>query len=99
MNTTKIPKGETRVSLPYFLIPKMTGPLIPFFTEGEDTGLNEDRDRGTNAAVNRMNLFPQCTRLWWQKEFDALKDKWMAEVASETGRTYKLAEKRSGSKL
>ena len=30
VNTTLIPEGETRVSMPYFLIPKMEGDLIPF---------------------------------------------------------------------
>ena len=30
VNTTLIPPGETRVSMPYFLLPKMEGDLIPF---------------------------------------------------------------------
>ena len=30
VNTTLIPKGETRISTPYFLIPKMEGDLVPF---------------------------------------------------------------------
>ena len=95
VNVSCIPRGETRVSLPYFLIPKMEGPLVPFFEEGEDTGFNYDRERGTNAAVNRMNLFPQCTRMWWSKEFEMLRDAWMAEVARETSKTYELAQKRA----
>ena len=95
VNTTKIPKGETRVSLPYFLIPKMTGKLTPFFDHGEDTGFNDDRERGTNAAVNRMNLFPQCTRIWWRKEFAQLRQKWEEEVASETAATLEAAKRRA----
>ena len=30
VNTTLIPDGETRVSMPYFLLPKMEGDLVPF---------------------------------------------------------------------
>ena len=30
VNTTSIPEGETRVSMPYFLLPKMEGDLVPF---------------------------------------------------------------------
>eukprot|EP01047_Picozoa_sp_COSAG01_P099642 COSAG01_NODE_29623_length_633_cov_1.423221_1_plen_40_part_10 len=30
VNTTLIPFGEDRVSLPFFLLPKMDGPLKPF---------------------------------------------------------------------
>ena len=53
VNTTKIPKGRPGY-LFHTLIPKMTASLIPFFTEGEDTGLNEDRDRGTNAVSKSL---------------------------------------------
>ena len=48
------------------------------------TGYQADRDRGTNAAVNRMGTFPQTTRRWWRKEFKALRPRHLAEVRAET---------------
>jgi isopenicillin N synthase-like dioxygenase len=85
VNTTLIPFGEDRVSLPFFLLPKMDGPLKPFRSlrpdgreqeeEEEDhdtTGYHESRDRGMNASVNRMGTFPQVTKRWWASEFKEL---------------------------
>merc|ERR1712039_837831 len=71
VNATLVPTGESRVSIPFFLLPKMEGGLVPFFSDdvGDNvkrTGYQEERDRGTNAAVNRMGTFPQCTRRWWK---------------------------------
>jgi len=94
VNTTLIPKGETRVSLPYFLIPKMEGALVPFGKSGNDTGYDQDRDRGTNAAVNRLNLFRSVTKRFWQQEFDKLQETWEKEVEAETQRAYDLAAER-----
>ena len=54
----------------------------------------EDRDRGTNAAVNRMGTFPQCTRAWWREEYAALRDRHREEVVAETSVALKLAQKR-----
>jgi isopenicillin N synthase-like dioxygenase len=98
VNTTLIPKGETRVSMPYFLIPKMEGDLVPFgkteaAAEGT-AGYNAGRDRGANACVNRMGTFPQVTRRWWVKEFEQLSEKQRAEVEAETNAAYKLAAER-----
>jgi isopenicillin N synthase-like dioxygenase len=96
VNTTLVPPGSSRVSLPFFLIPKMEGALTPFFEdkEGETTGYQEDRDRGTNAAVNRMQTFPQCTRKWWMKEFKELHKGWLNEVGAEQNAALTLAKKR-----
>ncbi|MAD07999.1 MAG: 2OG-Fe(II) oxygenase [Gammaproteobacteria bacterium] len=98
VNTTLIPKGETRVSMPYFLIPKMEGDLIPFGkTEASvqgAAGYNAGRDRGANACVNRMGTFPQVTRRWWVEEFKELSEKQRAEVEAETAAAYKLAAER-----
>jgi isopenicillin N synthase-like dioxygenase len=103
VNPMLIPEGETRVSLPYFLLPRMDGPLVPFGerkTNGtsngtEVTGYNTNRDRGTNAAVNRMGTFPQVTRKWWRKEFEELSAKHRAEVEAETQSAFDLAQKRA----
>ena len=61
VNTTLIPEGETRVSMPYFLIPKMEGDLIPFGKSKAGSvgvsGYESGRDRGANASVNRMGTF------------------------------------------
>ena len=98
VNTTLIPRGETRVSMPYFLIPNMEGDLIPFGkTEASvqgAAGYNAGRDRGANACVNRMGTFPQVTRRWWVEEFKELSEKQRAEVEAETAAAYKLAAER-----
>lgn len=97
-NTTLIPEGETRVSMPYFLLPKPDGDLVPFgksaATQGNASGYDVGRDRGANACVNRMGTFPQVTRRWWQKEFEALRETARREVESETNAAFELAAKR-----
>jgi isopenicillin N synthase-like dioxygenase len=98
VNTTLIPRGETRVSMPYFLLPKMEGDLIPFgksqaLVEGA-AGYKAGRDRGANACVNRMGTFPQVTRRWWAEEFNELSEKQREEVEAETSAAYSLAAQR-----
>lgn len=98
VNTTLIPEGETRVSMPYFLIPKMEGDLIPFGKSAADmqgaAGYEAGRDRGANACVNRMGTFPQVTRRWWAEEFEELRAQQQKEVEAETTAAYKLAAER-----
>ncbi|MBT5702890.1 MAG: isopenicillin N synthase family oxygenase [Gammaproteobacteria bacterium] len=98
VNTTLIPDGETRVSMPYFLIPKMEGDLVPFGKSAASSagaaGYKAGRDRGANACVNRMGTFPQVTRRWWQAEFKALSENQREEVEAETSAAYKLAAER-----
>ena len=98
VNTTLIPAGQTRVSMPYFLLPKMEGDLIPFAGPGVEhpvsSGYNAGRDRGANACVNRMGTFPQVTRRWWVDEFKALSEQQRKEVESETAAAFKLARER-----
>jgi len=97
VNPFLVPPGESRISMPFFLIPRMEGPLIPFFEKDDkkETGYSQDRDRGTNAAVNRMATFPQCTRRWWKDEFAALRKRHEREVSEETQSAYKLARERA----
>ena len=98
VNTTLIPEGETRVSMPYFLLPKMEGDLIPFGKSEADSlgagGYESGRDRGANASVNRMGTFPQVTRRWWAKEYAELRQKQRDEVEAETQAALKLAKER-----
>lgn len=98
VNTTLIPDGETRVSMPYFLIPKMEGDLIPFGKSAAEmdgaAGYQAGRDRGANACVNRMGTFPQVTRRWWADEFEKLRAQQQKEVEAETSAAYKLAAER-----
>ena len=98
VNTTLIPKGETRVSMPYFLLPKMEGDLVPFGKSKADLvgagGYESGRDRGANASVNRMGTFPQVTRRWWADEYAELRQKQYDEVEAETQAAYKLAKER-----
>jgi hypothetical protein len=99
VNTTLIPEGETRVSMPYFLLPKMEGDLVPFgktrAAQQGAAGYQAGRDRGANACVNRMGTFPQVTRRWWAEEFEALKQKQREEVEAETQAAFRLAEERA----
>lgn len=97
VNTTLIPSGQTRVSMPYFLLPRMDGDLIPFGRQEADetaSGYNLGRDRGANACVNRMGTFPQVTRRWWAEEFKVLSAQQQQEVEAETAAAYKLAAER-----
>lgn len=98
VNTTMIPDGETRVSMPYFLLPNMDGDLIPFGkTEASSvaaSGYDAGRDRGANACVNRMATFQQVTRRWWVEEFEALRAKAQSEVEAETSAAFELAAER-----
>jgi isopenicillin N synthase-like dioxygenase len=98
VNTTLIPEGDTRISMPYFLLPRMEGDLIPFgrtqaSAEGA-AGYKAGRDRGANACVNRMGTFPQVTRRWWVDEFKELSEQQHEEVEAETAAAYKFAEER-----
>jgi isopenicillin N synthase-like dioxygenase len=98
VNTTLIPAGETRVSMPYFLIPKMEGDLVPFgksvASDAGAAGYNAGRDRGANACVNRMGTFPQVTRRWWVEEFKQLSEMHREEVQAETSAAFTLAAER-----
>ena len=98
VNTTLIPEGDTRVSMPYFLLPKMEGDLVPFgkseAAEAGAAGYQAGRDRGANACVNRMGTFPQVTRRWWVEEYAALREQQEREVEAETSAAYELAARR-----
>ena len=99
VNTTKIPDGETRISMPYFLLPKMEGDLIPFGkTEAPKegaSGYQAGRDRGANACANRMGTFLQVTKRWWADEFEELQEKQRLEVEAETKAAFDLAAARA----
>jgi len=99
VNTTKIPDGETRISMPYFLLPKMEGDLIPFGkTEAPKegaSGYQAGRDRGANACANRMGTFLQVTKRWWVDEFEELQEKQRLEVEAETKAAFELAAARA----
>lgn len=98
VNTTMIPYGETRISMPYFLLPQLEGDLVPFgHTEVSGKGVagyEAGRDRGANACVNRMSTFPQVTKHWWVEEFKELKEQAASEVHAETSAAFELASKR-----
>jgi isopenicillin N synthase-like dioxygenase len=98
VNTTLIPEGDTRISMPYFLLPTMQGDLIPFGKSGastnDDVGYNAGRDRGANAAANLMRTYPKLTGRWWEKEFAALRAAQQQEEQAETEAAFKLAAER-----
>jgi hypothetical protein len=84
--------------MPYFLLPKMEGDLVPFGRSAADksgaAGYEAGRDRGANACVNRMGTFPQVTRRWWVDEFEVLSEQQRKEVEAETQAAFKLASER-----
>ena len=98
VNTTMIPAGDTRISMPYFLLPTMEGDLVPFgksvASNNDTVGYNAGRDRGANAAANLMRTFPKVRRRWWAKEFEALKAAHQKEEKTETAAAFKLAAER-----
>ena len=83
--------------MPYFLLPKMDGDLVPFGNQeaaAGGAGYEAGRDRGAYAAVNRMGTFPQVTRRWWVEEYAALRDQQQKEVEAETTAAFELAAER-----
>jgi len=99
VNTLMIPAGETRISMPYFLLPKMDGDLVPFGkTVAANTGsagYDSGRDRGANAAANLMRTYPKVTRRWWVKEYEDLKAAQQKEEQAETIAAFELAAARA----
>jgi len=84
VNTALIPEGDTRVSLPFFLLPRFDVTLQPFDGSRGDGGTDyATSDRGMLAAFNRMELFPTCTRRWWAAEHSRIKDAMTAAQARE----------------
>ena len=84
--------------MPYFLLPKMEGDLVPFGKLEADSmgaaGYESGRDRGANASVNRMGTFPQVTRRWLADEYSEMRQKQRDEVEAETQAAIKLAKER-----
>ncbi len=99
VNTTMIPPGDTRISMPYFLLPKMEGDLVPFgksaASHSGSAGYKAGRDRGANAASDLMRTYPKVTRRWWMKEFRELRSKFQEEEKAETKAAFKLAADRA----
>jgi hypothetical protein len=77
----------------------MEGGLVPVGQSAASNagaaGYNAGRDRGANAAANRMRTLPQVTRRWWVKEFEELKGTYQNEEKVETAAAFKLAAERS----
>jgi isopenicillin N synthase-like dioxygenase len=82
VNSCQIPDNTTRVSCPFFLMPRFDAKLTPFRTPFGEAGSDDtstdgtnypDQDRGVAAAFNRMSLFRPCTRKFWAAEFEAAK--------------------------
>lgn len=61
--------GARRISLPYFLLPRLDEPLLKFDGKSAPHG----RHRGVSYAVDRMNLFPRCTQRFYPKEYEEVK--------------------------
>ena len=84
--------------MPYFLIPKMEGDLIPFGKSKASIkgagGYIAGRDRGANASVNRMGTFPQVTKRRWAEDIADLSEIQRDEVKAETPAAFDLAKKR-----
>eukprot|EP00756_Hemistasia_phaeocysticola_P010670 Hpha_TRINITY_DN15035_c4_g17::TRINITY_DN15035_c4_g17_i1::g.123175::m.123175 len=83
VNPLLVPRGETRVSMPYFLLPKL-GKVDP----------SAGYDRWVGASVNRMSTFPQTTRRWWQSMFEELHANSSKSYAAITQKAYDAAASR-----
>ena len=94
VNTLLIPDGTTRISAPFFLMPRFDAQLDPFVdpaAAGTDGDEEEDdtrtdyinQDRGLAAAFNRMSLFRSCTRAFWSEEYEAVKEEQWRLAAQE----------------
>lgn len=99
VNTTLVPSSDTRISMPYFLLPRMDIPLIPFGDAAHDTGFIENRNRGLDVAVERMGTFPAVTKRWWMTEFRKYRKIQEAAASKETDAAYQLAEERAKRKI
>lgn len=51
VNTTLIPYGDDRVSLPFFLLPKFEGPLTPFGSSVAEEEAEEEADEEAGAGA------------------------------------------------
>lgn len=84
--------------MPYFLLPKMEGDLVPFGKAAASSagvaGYDAGRDRGANASANLMRTYPRVTRRWWAKEFEQLRSAQQKEERIETEAAFKLAADR-----
>jgi isopenicillin N synthase-like dioxygenase len=58
-----------RCSLPYFLMPKLEGPLVPFGQRPSDD--RTYRDRGLAYTVDRARLFSDSAERWYPGEAEA----------------------------
>jgi hypothetical protein len=58
-----------RCSLPYFLLPKLEGELVPFGAKPSASS-GGGRDRGLAYAVDRMNLFGSSSARWYGEEVE-----------------------------
>lgn len=82
---------QRRCSLPYFLLPKLEGELVPF--GAEPTG--RTRDRGLAYAVDRASLWgPEATAQWYGNEIEEarqqMSDELEAYQRSKNAQTSKL---------
>ena len=68
-----------RCSLPYFLLPKLEGDLVPF--GAETTG--RTRDRGLAYAVDRCNLWgAEAYERWYGEEVEEARQRMADELAA-----------------
>ena len=77
VNTLLIPPWGTRISAPFFLMPRFDAELRPWFAPNAVDDEQTDyirQDRGLAAAFNRMSLFRSCTRKFWAKDFAEMKE-------------------------
>jgi isopenicillin N synthase-like dioxygenase len=95
VNTCRIPDHTTRVSCPFFLMPRFDAKLVPFREADTNSTNHPDQDRGMAAAFNRLSLFRPCTRKFWQEEFEAMKDEQRRLAMDENAAVLKMTKSRS----
>lgn len=58
-----------RISLPYFLLPRLDEPLVKF----DGKSAPHLRNRGLAFAADRMSLFPRCTQRFYPEAYEDVK--------------------------
>eukprot|EP01062_Namystynia_karyoxenos_P078925 TRINITY_DN8205_c0_g1_i1.p1 TRINITY_DN8205_c0_g1~~TRINITY_DN8205_c0_g1_i1.p1 ORF type:complete len:397 (+),score=138.29 TRINITY_DN8205_c0_g1_i1:79-1191(+) len=73
-----------RVSLPYFLLPRLDNALLPFDAEpaAVKPSAVPPRDRGLAYAAERMRIFDASARRWYAKEWPLVEAAVQAEAAA-----------------
>eukprot|EP01062_Namystynia_karyoxenos_P084120 TRINITY_DN9831_c0_g1_i1.p1 TRINITY_DN9831_c0_g1~~TRINITY_DN9831_c0_g1_i1.p1 ORF type:complete len:208 (+),score=61.49 TRINITY_DN9831_c0_g1_i1:617-1240(+) len=72
-----------RVSLPYFLLPRLDGSLLPFTVDPVTARHKPRADRGLLYAADRMRIFDKASRRWYSREWPQVQRAVLKELAAK----------------